>query len=134
MSPCVMKRRARIPCLIERKRAVSRPRRSCQTRSAITLLSGTHIYSDDSQRSPTRRISPQDMTITPLRTSLIRRALAATALLAIVASQAAYAEDSAMPAQSARNLAQEENNRALVVHFYDTVFNQHDLSIASTVL
>ena len=75
------------------------------------------------------------MTITPLRTSLIRRALAATALLAIVASQAAYAEDSAMRAHtSARNLAQEENNRALVVHFYDTVFNQHDLSIASTVL
>jgi len=69
------------------------------------------------------------MTTTPRKTPVLRRALAATALLAMVASHAACAEDSAM-----RNLAQEESNRALVVRFYDTVFNQHDLSIASTVL
>jgi len=38
------------------------------------------------------------------------------------------------PLRKTRNLAQEATNRALVVHFYDTVFNQHDLSIASRVL
>jgi len=69
------------------------------------------------------------------KTPFLRRALAATALLAMVASHPACAEDSAMPAYTGtRNLAQEESNRALVVRFYDTVFNQHDLSIASTVL
>jgi predicted SnoaL-like aldol condensation-catalyzing enzyme len=75
------------------------------------------------------------MIITLPKTPLLRRALAATALLATVASHAACAQDSAMPAATAtRNLAQEESNRALVVRFYDTVFNRHDLSIASTVL
>ncbi|MFK4442396.1 putative SnoaL-like aldol condensation-catalyzing enzyme [Caballeronia udeis] len=75
------------------------------------------------------------MTITPLKPSLLRRAFAATALLALVASHAAFAQDSATPGHSAtRDLAQEESNRALVVRFYNTVFNQHDLSIASTVL
>jgi len=75
------------------------------------------------------------MIITLPKTLFLRRALAATALLVMVASHAACAEDSAMPAHTeTRNLAQEESNRALVVHFYDTVFNQHDLSIASTVL
>ena len=70
-----------------------------------------------------------------LKTPFLRRALAATALLALVASHPASAEDSAVPAQTAtRNLAQEESNRALVIRFYNTVFNQHDLGIASTVL
>ena len=75
------------------------------------------------------------MMTTPFKTPFLRRALAATALLAMVASHATHAEDSAMSAPAGtRNLAQEESNRALVVHFYDTVFNQHDLSIASTML
>jgi predicted SnoaL-like aldol condensation-catalyzing enzyme len=70
-----------------------------------------------------------------LKTPFLRRALAATALLALVASHPASAEDSAVPPQTAtRNLAQEESNRALVIRFYNTVFNQHDLGIASTVL
>jgi predicted SnoaL-like aldol condensation-catalyzing enzyme len=38
------------------------------------------------------------------------------------------------PQTATRNLAQEESNRALVIRFYNTVFNQHDLGIASTVL
>ncbi|WP_254074116.1 nuclear transport factor 2 family protein [Burkholderia sp. S171] len=75
------------------------------------------------------------MIITPPKMPFLRRTLAATALLAMVASHAVRAEDSAMPANTpTRNVAQEESNRALVVRFYDTVFNQHDLSIASTVL
>ena len=75
------------------------------------------------------------MITTPPKSPFLRRALTATALLAMVASHAACAEDSAMQAPTeTRYLAQEATNRALVVHFYDTVFNQHDLSIASTVL
>jgi len=75
------------------------------------------------------------MTITPFTISLRRRTLAATALLAMVVSHAAFAEDSATPGHAVtRDLAQEESNRVLVVRFYDTVFNQHDLSIAGTVL
>ncbi|MEA3127937.1 MAG: hypothetical protein QOD67_4956 [Caballeronia sp.] len=70
-----------------------------------------------------------------LKTPFLRRALSATALLALVASHPASAEDSAMPPQTAtRNLAQEESNRALVVRFYNTVFNRHDLGNAGTVL
>jgi predicted SnoaL-like aldol condensation-catalyzing enzyme len=75
------------------------------------------------------------MTITPFKTSFLRRTLAVTALLAMVASHAVFAQDSATPGHTvAKDLAQEESNRALVVRFYDTVFNQHDLSIASNVL
>ncbi|MDB5833792.1 MAG: hypothetical protein JWR14_3622 [Caballeronia sp.] len=70
-----------------------------------------------------------------LKTPFLCSALAATALLAMVAINPASAEDSVMPPQTTtRNLAQEATNRALVVRFYNTVFNQHDLSIASTVL
>jgi predicted SnoaL-like aldol condensation-catalyzing enzyme len=69
------------------------------------------------------------------KTPILCRALTAGALLAMVTSHPVRAEDSAMPAPTeTRDLAQEAANRALVVRFYNTVFNQHDLSIASAVL
>ncbi|MGF6991846.1 nuclear transport factor 2 family protein [Paraburkholderia sp. GAS32] len=73
--------------------------------------------------------------VMPNRTSLLQRAAATAAFFVLIASHVARAEDSVAPAHpAARDIAQEERNRALVVNFYDAVFNRHDLRTASTVL
>ena len=74
-------------------------------------------------------------TVMPNRTSLLQRAAAAAAFFVLIASHVARAEDSVAPVHpAARDIAQEERNRALVVNFYDAVFNRHDLTTASAVL
>ncbi|WOD14046.1 hypothetical protein [Paraburkholderia kirstenboschensis] len=72
-------------------------------------------------------------TVMPNRTPLLQRAAAAAAFFVLIASHVARAEDSVAPVHPvARDIAQEERNRALVVNFYDAVFNRHDLRTAST--
>ncbi|HEY0212240.1 MAG TPA: nuclear transport factor 2 family protein [Paenirhodobacter sp.] len=55
----------------------------------------------------------------------IVKSLIAAALMAVTTS-AAFAQD--------RDIAREEANRALVLEFYDTVFNQHDVAKGAAVL
>lgn len=60
----------------------------------------------------------------------IQRSLTAAVLL-VALSSAVFAAD--QPAKH-RNLAREERNRALVLDFYDRVFNKHDTSIIEKVM
>jgi len=60
----------------------------------------------------------------------IQRSLTAAVLL-VALSSAVFAAD--QPAKH-RNLAREERNRALVLDFYDRVFNKHDTSIIDKVM
>jgi predicted SnoaL-like aldol condensation-catalyzing enzyme len=79
--------------------------------------------------------SLEEKLIVQFNTSIAGRAVAGAALIAIIASGVAGAEDRAVTMHPVtRNIAQEERNRALVIDFTETVFNRHDLSIASTVI
>jgi len=67
--------------------------------------------------------------------STARRAAASAALIAILGCGVVGAAERTTPTHAVtRNLAQEEQNRTLVLDFSERVFNQHDLSTANTVL
>jgi predicted SnoaL-like aldol condensation-catalyzing enzyme len=59
-------------------------------------------------------------------------ALGAVALGAVAGNNPAAAQTTASVAH--RNIALEERDRALVISFYDRVFNQHDLKAAESLL
>lgn len=62
--------------------------------------------------------------------SIIRGAALAMAMALSGTAPAALAQEASSEAQPARDLAQEERNRQIVLEMYDRIFNKHDLTAA----
>jgi predicted SnoaL-like aldol condensation-catalyzing enzyme len=58
----------------------------------------------------------------------------AVLMLMLIGGTFALAQGNAVPAFAARNIVEEERNRAFVVDFYERVFNKHDLKAAEDII
>src|SRR5579859_4813030 len=58
----------------------------------------------------------------------------AVVMLMLIGGPSALAQCNAVPASAARNIVNEERNRAFVVDFYERVFNKHDLKVAEDIM